>query len=89
MSHIIKNLAEEFRGEYIEKNWVGQFVKYYSIRLKSLYLHNIDNLCASAEYALMFQLFFSVVNCFFAIISCAYCLNTTNVYPVSLASYGN
>jgi hypothetical protein len=71
-SQIVKNLAEEIRGERVGKNWVGQFVKHYGIRLKSLYLCNIDNLRASAEYAPMFQLFFSVVSCSFAIISCAY-----------------
>jgi hypothetical protein len=60
-SHIVKNLAEELRGKEVGKNWVGQFVKRYRIRLKSLYLCNINNLRASAEYAPMFQLFFSVV----------------------------
>jgi hypothetical protein len=65
-SHIIRNLAEEIKGGPLGKNWVGQFVKRYLIRLKSLYLRNIDNLCASAEYAPMFQLFFSVV-CYFII----------------------
>ena len=64
-SHIVRNLAEEIRGEPVGKNWVGQFVKRHSIRLKSLYLRNIDNLRAGAEYAPMFQLFFSIVSCFF------------------------
>jgi hypothetical protein len=68
-SHIVKNLAEEIRGERVGKNWVGQFVKRHGIRLKSLYLRNIDNLRAGAEYAPMFQLFFSVVSCFFIIIT--------------------
>ena len=61
-SHIVKNLAEEIRGKPVGKNWVGQFVKCYCIRLKSLYLCNIDNLQAGAEYAPMFQLFFNVVS---------------------------
>jgi hypothetical protein len=61
-SQIVKNLAEEISGGRVGKNWVGQFVKRYSIRLKSLYLRNIDNLRAGAEYAPMFQLFFSVVS---------------------------
>jgi hypothetical protein len=43
-SHIVKNLAEEIRGAEVGKNWVGHFVKCHSIRLKSLYLCNIDNL---------------------------------------------
>jgi transposase len=63
-SHIVKNLAEEIRGQRVGKNWVGQFVKRHGIRLKSLYLRNIDNLRAGAEYAPMFQLFFSVVSDF-------------------------
>jgi transposase len=61
-SHIVKNLAQELRGQDVGKNWVGQFVKRHGIRLKSLYLRNIDNLRAGAEYAPMFQLFFSVVS---------------------------
>lgn len=61
-SHIVRNLAEEIRGGKVGKNWVGQFVKRHGIRLKSLYLHNIDNLRAGAEYAPMFQLFFSIVS---------------------------
>lgn len=63
-SHIIKNLSEEIRGKPIGMNWVGQFVKRHEIRLKSLYLQNIDNLRAGAEYTSMFQLFFSIVSCF-------------------------
>ena len=63
-SQIVKNLAKEIREERVGKNWVGQFVKRYKLRLKSLYLRNIDNLRAGAEYALMFQLFFSIVSCF-------------------------
>jgi Tc5 transposase DNA-binding domain len=74
-SQIVRNLAEEIRGQRVGKNWVGQFVKRHGIRLKSLYLRNIDNLRAGAEYAPMFQLFFSVVSWFFTVISCAYYLD--------------
>ncbi len=74
-SHIVKNLAEEIRGAPVGKNWVGQFVKRHDIRLKSLYLRNINNLRASAEYAPMFQLFFSIVSYFLIVISCMYYLN--------------
>ncbi len=84
-SHIVKNLVEEIRGGPVGKNWVGQFVKRHGLRLKSLYLRNIDNLRAGAEYAPMFQLFFSIVSYFFIIISCIYYLNTANVCLVSLA----
>jgi hypothetical protein len=73
-SHIVRNLAEEIRGGRVGKNWVGQFVKRHSTRLKSLYLRNMDNLRASAEYAPMFQLFFSVDCYFIAVISRSYCL---------------
>ena len=64
-SQIVKNLVEEMRGKLVNKNWVGQFVKRHGIRLKSIYLRNIDNLRASAEYAPMFQLFFNVISIFF------------------------
>jgi len=74
-SHIVRNLAEEIKGGPLGKNWVGQFVKRHSIRLKSLYLRNIDNLRASAEYAPMFQLFFSVVYYFIIDISHLYYLS--------------
>ena len=74
-SYIVRNLAEEIKGGPVGKNWVGQFVKRHDIRLKSLYLRNIDNLRASAEYALIFQLFFSVVSYFFAVISRVYFKN--------------
>jgi hypothetical protein len=73
-SHIIKNLAKEIRGVPVGKNWVGQFVKRHSIKLKSLYLCNIDNLRAGAEYTPMFQLFFSTVSDFFAHILFKYLL---------------
>jgi hypothetical protein len=84
-SHIVKNLAEEIRGGPVGKNWVGQFVKRHRVRLKSLYLRNIDNLRAGAEYAPMFQLFFSVVSCFFVVISHIYYLNTADICIISLA----
>jgi hypothetical protein len=88
-SQIVRNLAEEIRGEHVGKNWVGQFVKRHGLRLKSLYLRNIDNLWASAKYAPMFQLFFSIVSCFFIVISYVYYLNATNVCLVSLACHSD
>jgi hypothetical protein len=87
-SHIVRNLAEEIRGKLVGKNWVGQFVKRHSIRLKSLYLRNIDNLRAGAEYAPMFQLFFSVVSCFLLLFRTHTIENAANVCPVSLACNG-
>ena len=61
MSYIVRNLAKEIRGEYVGKNWTGQFVKRHKLRLKSVYLRNIDNIRFSAEYAPMFILFFTLV----------------------------
>jgi hypothetical protein len=66
-SQVVHNLAEEIRGCEVGKNWAGQFVKRHKDRLKSLYLRNIDNLRAGAEYAPMFKLFYDIVsdfNCF-------------------------
>jgi len=57
-SQIVRNLAEEIRREPVGKNWTGQFVKRHKLRLKSVYLRNIDNVRFSAEYAPMFILFF-------------------------------
>jgi hypothetical protein len=53
-SHIVKNLIKEIKGVLVRKNLVSQFVKRYNIKLKSLYLYNINNLQASAEYTPMF-----------------------------------
>jgi Tc5 transposase DNA-binding domain len=37
-SHIVRNLAEEIRGEPVGKNWTGQFIKRHNLQLKSAYL---------------------------------------------------
>ena len=60
-SRIVKNMAEEIRGGEVNKNWTAHFVKRHQGRLKSLYLRNIDNLRAQAEYEPMFQHFFDLV----------------------------
>jgi hypothetical protein len=88
-SHIVRNLAEEIRGKPVGKNWVSQFVKRHSIRLKSLYLRNINNLRAGTEYTPMFQLFFSVVSCFLLLFRTRTIENATNVYPIFLACDGH
>jgi len=82
-SQIVKNLAEEMRGKLVNKNWVGQFVKRHGIRLKSVYLRNIDNLRASAEYAPIFQLFFSVVSVFLLLFRVCTCGLTANLHGYS------
>jgi hypothetical protein len=58
---IVKNLAEEIIGREVNKNWTSHFVKRHRSRLKSLYLRNIDNLRAKAEYAPMFEHFYQLV----------------------------
>ena len=59
-SRIVKNMAEEIRGGEVNKNWTANFVKRHQGRLKSLYLRNIDNLRAQAEYEPMFKHFFDL-----------------------------
>ncbi len=63
-SQIVRNLAEEIRGDCVGKNWTGQFVKRHGIRLKSLYLRNIESLRTAAEFAPMFILFFTTISTF-------------------------
>ncbi len=82
-SQIVKNLVEEMRGGRVNKNWVGQFIKYYSIRLKSVYLRNINNLHASAKYTLIFQLFFSIISVFLLLFRVYTYGLTTNLYRYS------
>ena len=60
-SCIVKNLAEEIRGEPLGKNWVGDFIRRKGDRLCSLYLRNINNLRVTSEYGPMFKLFFELV----------------------------
>ena len=63
-SQIVKDLAKEIGGREVGKNRVGQFVRLHKQRLKSLYLHNIDNICVDAEYSPIFQLFFAIISIF-------------------------
>jgi hypothetical protein len=58
---IVKNLAEEIRGERVGKNWVGQFVKHHEDELKSLYLRCIDNKQFKSKYGPAYELFFDLV----------------------------
>ena len=43
-TQIVKNLAEEIIQGKVGKNWVCEFVRRRQDQIKSLYLHNIDNL---------------------------------------------
>ena len=63
-SQIVKNLAEEIRGEEVGKNWVAGFCRRHKLRLKSAYLRNLDNLRVSVERVPLFVLFFIIVICF-------------------------
>jgi len=63
-SRIVRNLAEEIKGEPVGKNWTGQFIHRHKDELKSMYLRNIDNLRVVAEYAPSFELFFDTVSPF-------------------------
>ena len=60
-SQIMKNMAEEIYGGEVNKNWTANFCRRHKTKLKSLYLRNIDNQRAKAEYAPMFEHFFELV----------------------------
>jgi hypothetical protein len=70
-SHMVKNMAQEIRGDEVNKNWTSHFIQRHKDVLKSLYLQNIDNKRASSEYEPMFKLFFELVKCFLALL-CLY-----------------
>ena len=60
-TQIVKNLVEEIIHDIVEKNWVGQFIWQKQDQIKSLYLRNIDNLWAKADYAPIFKHFYDQV----------------------------
>ena len=61
-SQIVKNLAEEVIGRSVRKNWTANFVRRYQGELRSLYLHNINNLRVKGEYIPTYKLFFDLVS---------------------------
>jgi hypothetical protein len=69
-SYIVRNIAEEIINSAVGKNWMSEFVKRYKDRLISLYLRNIDNMCAKSEYPPMFVLFYELVR----VILCCCCV---------------
>jgi hypothetical protein len=69
-SAIVRNLAKEMISRPVGKNWTVQFVKRHADQLKSLYLHNIDNMRTKAEYALMIKLFYDLVRLFNVLLYC-------------------
>jgi Tc5 transposase-like DNA-binding protein len=60
-TQIVKNLAEEIIHDTVGKNWVSDFVRRKGDRLRSLYLRNIDNMRAKADYAPIFKHFYDQV----------------------------
>jgi hypothetical protein len=60
-SQIVKNMAEEIIGRPVYKNWTASFIRRHQDRLQSLYLRNIDNQRAHAEYSPMFEHLYSLV----------------------------
>ena len=66
-SSMVKNMAEEIRGDVVNKNWTSHFIRRHQAVLKSLYLRNIDNKRASSEYAPMFKMFFDMVSVLFIV----------------------
>jgi len=71
-SQTVKNLAEENKGGSVGKNRVSTFLKHHNMKLKSLYLRNMENLRFSAEYAPMFKLFFALVSIILCFLRCIY-----------------
>jgi Tc5 transposase-like DNA-binding protein len=60
-TQIVKNLAEEILHDTVGKNWVLDFVRRKQDKIRSLYLHNIDNLHIKADYAPVFKYFYDQV----------------------------
>ena len=55
---IVKNLAEEIRGQAVGKNWVASFVGRYKAELKSVYLKSIDNKRVKGEFPTAYKVFY-------------------------------
>ena len=66
---MVRNLAEEIIERRVGKNWSGQFIKRHRDRLQSRYLKNIERKRQNAEYAPMFQQFYTLV-LLFCLIHC-------------------
>jgi Tc5 transposase-like DNA-binding protein len=60
-TQIVKNLAEEIIGGTVGEHWVCEFVRRYRDQIRSLYLHNINNLQVKADYAPIFKHFYDQV----------------------------
>lgn len=58
---IVRNLAEEIIQDRVGKNWTAGFIKRHQPKLKSLYLHTIDNQRVKADYAPLIKQFYDLV----------------------------
>ena len=67
-SQMVRNFAEEIIGRAVGKNWVSEFVRRHQSELKSLYLRNINNERVKGEYRPIYQMFYNLVECFFALL---------------------
>ncbi|PMD12826.1 hypothetical protein NA56DRAFT_586571 [Hyaloscypha hepaticicola] len=62
ISKMVKNFAKEIIGYKVGKNWISDFYKRYSSKLKSLYLYNIENLYIKSKFSLIYKLFYNLNN---------------------------
>ena len=67
-SAIVKNLVEEIRGGPVGKNWTSGFLKRHKDELRSQYLSNIDNKRVKGEFPPVYEEFFKLVECYFALL---------------------
>ena len=75
-------------GHEVEKNWISDFCKRYSSKLKSLYLYNIENLYIKGEFGPIYKLFYNLVEYFFALLYYTSREIITNIYfTLVTASY--
>ena len=75
---MVKNFAEEMIGRSVGMNWVSDFCRRHQSELKSLYLRNIEHLRVKGEYGPTYKLFYDLVKCFFALLSCTTCKTLAN-----------
>ena len=80
ISKMVKNFAEEIIGHEVEKNWIFDFCKRYSSKLKSLYLYNIENLYIKSEFGFIYKLFYNLVKYFFVLLYYTLREIITNIY---------
>jgi hypothetical protein len=80
ISRIVKNFAEKIIGHEMKKNWISDFCKQYSSKLKSLYLYNIENLYIKGKFGPIYKLFYNLVEYFFVLLYYTSREIITNIY---------